>query len=541
MIAKNNPFERKIGWKLLSRKGRLPVYGLYFSRRCLSDTLPATMSHDFRGIPTLSGKASIVLLFIQPFLAGAQAASQKPQPVPPMMTAPQSSAADQQNFPPLLLQQLSAIKAAALNDDYAYRQLAHLTENIGPRQTGSTQATAAAHYVADELRKLGLEVRLEPVVVSHWVRGAETAALVEYPGMVPGTTQKIVLTALGGSTSTPADGLTADVVTVNTFDELGAQGREKVAGKIVLFNESFDKQKAAAGMAFAAYGEAVRYRAAGAKAAADLGAVAALVRSVGNADYRLPHTGFSIPAGIPASAVTAEDADLIVHLAEQGKVRMHLTLTPQKLPDETSYNVIADLKGSDHPDEVVIVSGHLDSWDLGTGAIDDGAGVVMAMESAELLQRLHLRPFRTLRVIAWMDEETGGAGSRAYASEFSSEFANYIAAIESDSGASHPLGFDVKASPAAIESLHPLQSVLLSVGASFVQPTAYPPGADISTMSDAGVPAFGILQDGRTYFNYHHTAADTLDKVVPAELRENAAAMAVLAYGLANMKQPLSR
>ena len=457
------------------------------------------------------------------------------------MAPQQTSAADQQNFPPLLLQQLSAIKAAALNDDYAYRQLAHLTENIGPRATGSPQATAAAHYVADELRKLGLDVRLQPVTVPHWVRGAETAALVEYPGMVPGTAQKIVLTALGGSTSTPADGLTADVVAVNTFDELAALGRDKVAGKIVLFNEPFDKQKAAGGYAFASYGEAVRYRAAGPKAAADLGAVACLVRSVGNADYRLPHTGFSLPAGIPSGAVTAEDADLIVHLADQGKVRMHLTLTPQKLPDETSYNVIADLKGSEHPEQIVVVSGHLDSWDLATGAIDDGAGVVIAMETAEILQRFHLRPARTLRVIAWMDEETGGSGSRTYTAEYSADFAHHVAAIESDSGASHPLGFQVKALPAAIDSLHPVQGVLQSVGATLMQPAAYAPGADITAMAEAGVPAFGVMQDDRIYFNYHHTAADTLDKVVPAELRENAAAMAVLAYALANMKEPLPR
>ncbi|MGA8617480.1 MAG: M20/M25/M40 family metallo-hydrolase [Candidatus Sulfotelmatobacter sp.] len=457
------------------------------------------------------------------------------------MAAPQTTQADQQNFPPLLLQQLSAIKTAALNDDYAYHQLEHLTENIGPRATGSPQAQAAAEYVAEELRKLGLEVRLQPVTVPHWVRGAETAALVEYPGMVRGTTQKIVLTALGGSTSTPPDGLTADVVTVNTFNELTGLGRDKVAGKIVLFNELFDKEKAAAGFAFAAYGEAVRYRAAGPRAAADLGAIAALVRSVGNADYRLPHTGFSLPAGIPAAAVTAEDADLIVHLAAQGKVRLHLTLTPQKLPDETSYNVIADLKGSEHPEQIVVVSAHLDSWDLGNGAIDDGAGVVMAMETAELLQRLHLRPARTLRVIAWMDEETGGSGSKAYTAEYSADFPHHVAAIESDAGAAHPLGFDVKATPAATDALHPVLSVLQSIGATVLQPSSYPPGADIAAMSEAGVPAFGVMQDGRTYFNYHHTAADTLDKVVPAELCENAAAMAVLAYALGNMKDPLPR
>lgn len=482
----------------------------------------------------------ISLALLVPNIGLAQNPPQKPQPGS-FMRASQSSQADQQNFPPLLLQQLSAIKAAALNDDYAYRQIAHLTENIGPRPTGSPQARIAAEYVADELRKLGLQVNLQPVTVPHWVRGVETAALVEYPAMVPNTTQKIVLTALGGSSATPADGLTADVVTVNSFEELSALGRDKVAGKIVLFNEIFDKQKAAAGFAFPAYGEAVRYRGAGPKAAADLGAAAALVRSVGGADYRLPHTGFSFPAGIPAAAVTAEDADLIVYLAAQGKVRMHLTLTPQKLPDETGYNVIADLKGSEHPDQVVIVSGHLDSWDLGTGAIDDGAGVVMAMQTAEVLQRLHLRPARTLRVIAWMDEETGGSGSKAYTAEYANEFSRYIAAIESDSGASHPLGFDVKAVPAAIEALRPLQAVLQSFGATIFQATTYPPGADIAGMSDAGVPAFGVMQDGRTYFNYHHTAADTLDKIVPAELRENCAAMAILAYALANMATPLPR
>jgi carboxypeptidase Q len=488
---------------------------------------------------------SIAILSTFQLISPASVSAQNPPQTPPltatMMAAPQSTQLDKQNFSPLLLQQLSAIKAAALNDDYAYRQLAHLTENIGPRPTGSPQASAAADYVAAELHKLGLEVRLEPVTVPHWVRGAETAALVEYPGMVPNTTQKIVLTALGGSTSTPADGLTADVITVDTFEELQALGRDKVAGKIVLFNELFDKQKAAAGLAFAAYGEAVRYRGAGPKAAADLGALATLVRSVAGADYRLPHTGFSTPAGIPAAAVTPEDADLIAHLSAQGKVRMRLILTPQKLADETSYNVIADLKGSEHPEQIVVVSGHLDSWDLGTGAIDDGAGVVIAMESAELLQRLHLRPARTLRVIAWMDEETGGSGSKAYTAEYSADFPHYVAAIESDSGAAHPLGFDVNSTPAAQDALRPVQNVLQSIGATVLEPTAYPPGADIEAMSESGVPAFGLMQDGRTYFDYHHTAADTLDKVVPNELRENAAAMAVMAYALTNMKDPLPR
>ena len=482
--------------------------------------------------------ASVFSIFV---LAISTNAQKQQSQQPPGAAPPQESSEQQANFPAQLLQDLAAIKSAAMADEYAYQQLAHLTENIGPRPSGSLQAKAASEYVAAELRRLGLEVRLEEVKVPHWVRGAETGELVQYAGQVPGTTQKIVLTALGGSSSTPAEGLSADVVVVNTFDELKALGRGGVAGKVVLFNEIFDKQKAAAGLAFMAYGEAVRYRGAGPKAAADLGAAAALVRSVGSADFRLPHTGWNFPAGIPAGAVTAEDADLIAHLAVQGKVRIHLVLTPQKLPDATGYNVIADLKGSEHPEQMVIVSGHLDSWDLGTGAIDDGAGVAIAMETAELLQKLHLHPKRTIRVIAWMDEESGGSGSQTYAKEYSAELAHHVAAIESDAGAAHPLGFDAKMSKQAAEVLRPAVDVLQSIGANVLRETTYPPGADIAAMSEAGVPTLGIMQDGRTYFHYHHTAADTLDKVVPSELRENAAAMAVMGYALASMKEPLPR
>ncbi len=481
------------------------------------------------------------LLAVLCSFSAAQTPQPKPATTPPFFALPQMTPAQQENFPHQLLDDLQKIKAAALADDYAYREVAHLTENIGPRPSGSPQAKAAVDYVAAELRELGLDVQLEEVKVPHWVRGAETAELVEYPGQVPGTAQKVVLTALGGSTATSADGLAADVVVVNTFDELKSLGREKVSGKIVLFNEIYDERKAASGLSFVAYGEAVRYRGAGPRAAAEFGAAAALIRSVGSADYRLPHTGFSFPAGIPAGAVTAEDADLIAHLAAQGKVRMHLTVTPQKLPDALGYNVIADLKGSEHPEEIVVVSGHLDSWDLGTGAIDDAAGVGVAMETAEILQKLHLRPRRTLRIIAWMDEESGGAGSQIYTRDHQAEFPRHVAAIESDTGAAHPLGFETRISTSAAELLRPVLAVLDSVGATAMQPSNYPPGADISSMSDTGIPALGILQDSRTYFNYHHTAADTLDKIVPSELRENAAAMAVMGYALASIKDPLPR
>lgn len=444
-------------------------------------------------------------------------------------------------YSPQLKRDLAALRDAALADDYAYQQVAHLTENIGPRAAGSPQAEAAVNYVAAEMRKLGLEVRLEEVKVPRWQRGAESGELVEYPGQASGSTQKIVLTALGGNTPTSAEGLTAEVVVVNSYEALKALGQQKVTGKIVLFNVAFDKQKAADGFWGEAYGEAVAYRGGGAKAAAELGAVASLVRSVGGADYRVPHTGWNQAAGIPAGAVSSEDADLIAHLAVQGRVRMHLVLASQNAPEVTSYNVVGDLQGSEHPEQVVVVSGHLDSWDLGTGAIDDAAGVAVAMETAQLVKQLHLHPKRTIRVIAWMDEENGGRGHDAYAKAHEAEFANHVAAFESDLGAGHPLGFWAKINADALSLLQPVQDILQTQGANLIKMLGESPGADIAPLAKAGVPAFGVLQDGRTYFNYHHTAADTLDKIVPRELRENAAAMAVMGYALANMTEPLPR
>ncbi len=445
---------------------------------------------------------------------------------------------------PQLVRELTSIQQLALAEDYAYRQVAHLSNNIGPRLSGSAQAQAAVEYVAGEMRKLGLEVQLEKLAVPHWVRGEETAALVQYPGQAPDVPQKVVLTALGGSTATPATGLTAEVVVVNDFDELQALPRAQVAGKIVLFNHRFDQQMAAQGFGGEAYGQSVVYRGAAPSAAARLGAVAALVRSVGGASFRLPHTGATryaedVPR-IPAAAVTAEDADMIAYLVKQDTVRMRLTLTPQQLPDAVSYNVIADLKGSEQPEQIVIVSGHLDSWDLGTGAIDDAAGVAVAMATVQLVKQLKLRPKRTLRFIAWMNEENGTVGGRTYAREHAAEVANHFAAIESDRGAGHPLGFEVKGKSEIVALLQQVANVLASQGAGLLRQVD-DTEADISPLAAAGVPAFGLWQDTRTYFDYHHTAADTFDKIVPRELAENTAALAVLAYALANLPQPLPR
>jgi Zn-dependent M28 family amino/carboxypeptidase len=266
-----------------------------------------------------------------------------------------------------------------------------------------------------------------------------------------------------------------------------------------------------------------------------MGAAAVLVRSVGNADFRLPHTGatFYTPGveKIPAAAVTAEDADLLENLTHQGPVTMRLTLTPQTLPPVTSYNVIADWKGSEHPEQVVIVSGHLDSWDLGTGAIDDGAGIVVSMQAIHLLQKLGVHPKRTVRFIAWMDEEQGGEGAQTYAEEHASSLKDHIGALESDLGADHPDGITWAGRPELAEYLKPVSHVLEPIGASTLT-SSEDAGEDVGFLK--GVPQFAPTQDSRFYFNYHHTAADTFDKVDPKLLGENAAVMAVLSYALAD-------
>src|SRR5438876_10815865 len=447
-------------------------------------------------------------------------------------------------FSPRTLADLKRLQQAALKSDYAYKQVAHLANNIGPRLSGSAQAAKSVEYVASELKAIGCEVQLEKVMVPQWVRGEETAALVQFPGQANNTTQKIVLCALGASIATPAAGITADVIAVRNFDELKSLPRDKVAGKIVLFNYPFDKQMAAEGRGNEAYGEAVVYRSDGPSAAARQGAVACLIRSVGGADYRLPHTGLTDYAGdapkIPAGAVTAEDADLIADLVRQGPVKMKLVLTPQTLPDVEGANVIGDIKGSEHPEQVIIVSGHLDSWDLGTGAIDDAAGVAVSMEVANLIQKLGLKPKRTIRVVAWMNEENGSAGSKQYAKDHEKEFSNHFAAMETDAGVGHPLGINIKGKPEVKQMLAPVAAILQESGAGILHLVEHC-GADIEPLEKAGVPSFSPIQDSRFYFNYHHTAADTLDKIMPKELAENSAVVAVAAYALADMEQPLPR
>src|SRR5262245_24306285 len=458
----------------------------------------------------------ICLAFVSPFVWAVRLAAQQ---TPAAATSPNGSPSPTPPvFSPQTLLELKQLQRAALESDYAYRRVAHLANNIGPRLSGSAQAAKAVEYVAAELKAVGCDVQLEKVMVPHWVRGEETAALVQFSGQAPNTAQKIVLCALGDSVATPKNGIEAEVVVVKNFDELKSMSREKVAGKIVLFNYPFDKQMAAEGRAFQAYGKAVVYRSDGPSAAARQGAVACLIRSVGGADYRLPHTGMTDYAKdapkISAGAVTAEDADLIVDLPLQGTGKMKLILTPQTLPDAESANVIADIKGSEHPEQVVIVSGHLDSWDLGTGAIDDGAGVAVSMEAANLIKKLGLKPKRTIRVIAWMNEENGEAGSEQYAKDHQKEISNHFAAMETDGGAGHPIGVNIKANPEVKRMFAPIAKILQESGAGILDLVEHC-GADIEPLEKAGVPAFSPIQDNRFYYHYHHTAADTLDKIVP--------------------------
>ena len=438
---------------------------------------------------------------------------------------------------------LAKIRDAAMTSDYAWERTADMTDLIGPRLSGSAGAAAAVNQVADAMRKLGAKVTLQPVKVPHWVRGAETGELVDYKGRPDGITQRVVLTALGGSGATPNEGLVAPVIVVSSFDELKARAAE-VKGRIVLFDVPFDQHMADRGLAGPAYGQGSNFRTNGPRMAAEMGAAAALVRSVGGANYRLPHTGNTAlqdGARIPAAAVSVEDAMLMRRLAERGPLRMRLVLTPKILPDADSFNVIADFPGTDKPDEVVIVSGHLDSWDLATGAHDDAAGVASAMAVFEVLKKLDYRPRRTIRLIAWMNEENGTRGARTYLEAQQANAGSHVGAIESDNGVGRPFGMRASVPAASTRLFAPLQAALLPIGAAVFQRQDALSTGDLSGLERAGVPSFAPLVDTSAYFDYHHTAADTLDKVDPDNLRRNVAVMTATAWFLANVEEPIGR
>ncbi len=420
---------------------------------------------------------------------------------------------------------MARIIDAALADSSAYALLEELCDVAGPRLSGSRNYALAAAWAVARLDEAGLDdARLEPVTTPHWERGDESAWLLEpYPG-------RLTMMGLGGSVGTPPGGIEAEVLAVADFDELEARAGE-AAGRIVLFDAPWE-----------GYGRTVQYRTKGADAAARHGAVACLIRSVTPARDCTPHTGVmryedEVPR-IPAAALAVEDAARLHRQCDRGlEVRVRLEMDATWHEDAASGNVVAELTGRENPEEIIVVGGHLDSWDAGCGAHDDGAGCIIAMDAAALLRRMGLQPRRTVRVVLFADEEMTQAGGRAYAADHADELARHVAAIESDSGGFPPRGFTVNGDSLSIARLAELTAPLATLGAADVSPGWG--GVDISFMADAGVPLIGHRTDNPEYFTYHHGPSDTIDKVDPADLQRNVAAVAALLWALAESEAPL--
>ncbi|HKY21797.1 MAG TPA: M20/M25/M40 family metallo-hydrolase [Vicinamibacterales bacterium] len=420
---------------------------------------------------------------------------------------------------------------AAMVDMAGWEKLTYLTTTVGHRLSGTPALDRAVEWVAQQMRSDGLEnVRTQPVKVPRWSRGAESARIVS-PVQRP-----LGMLGLGGSIGTPKHGIVASVVVVGSFDELDRLGTDTVRGKIVLFD-----------MPWQSYNETVRYRRNGASQAAKRGAVASLVRSVTPRSLYTPHTGAmnydtSAPL-IPAAAITVEDAAWIRRATRMGEdVRVHLTMEAATGPDADSANVIGEIVGRELPDEIVVLGGHIDSWDVGQGAHDDGVGILSAWQAVTLMKRLGLKPRRTIRVVAWTNEENGGRGSAAYRASLGTDVGKHVAAIEMDSGAERPLGFGfaIRGLPDtdarvvnAVRVLREIARLLEAIGTNTIGPGGG--GADIEPLMVDGVPGLGLQTVGEHYFDWHHTNADTLDKVDLQDFRRCMATMAVMAYVLADM------
>ena len=418
---------------------------------------------------------------------------------------------------------------SALADTAGMDKLSYLCDRIGNRLSGSASLEKAIAWAAEQMKADGLVNVVTPKVkVPHWVRGNESAALVEP------VARRLTMLGLGGSVGTPKRGITAEVVIVSSFDELEKRGRAGVEGKIVLFNVPYES-----------YPRTMVYRTNGPSRAAHLGAVATLVRSITPVSLQSPHTGAleyvdGIPK-IPAAAVTIEDALMIQRLADAGNtVTVHLEMEARTLPDADSANVIGEVVGREKPEEIVVIGGHIDSWDVGTGAQDDGSGIITALEAAHLIHQLGLRPRRTLRVVFWTNEENGGAGGEAYREWAGAAARNHVAAIEMDGGAEKPTGFGISAlndNQSALNRVRDIGRLLERIDAGSILPGGG--GADIAPLLRDGVPGLAVRTTGARYFEWHHTQADTVDKVKPEDLRANIAAMAVMAFVLADMPEPL--
>ena len=423
----------------------------------------------------------------------------------------------------------------ALSNGESYEWLEYLSNDIGHRLSGSVNAERAVKWGRDELIKISDKVWLQPVMVPKWVRGAPEYAHIE---STPGKTIPVPILALGGSISTPSIGIIANVVEVKNFNDLDKLGEEKVKGKIVFYNRPMDPTII---NTFEAYGQTVNQRTQGAKYAAQYGAVGVIVRSMTTASDDFPHTGsmyyddLPLNKRIPAAAISTNGADLLSSMLSLNKeVKFYFRQNSKNFPDQLSHNVIAEIKGSKYPDEIIVVGGHLDSWDVGDGSHDDGAGIVQSMEVIRIFNSLGYKPNRTIRVVLFMNEENGLRGGNRYAQIAKEKNENHFFALESDAGGFTPRGFSFDTSVEEFESIEPwveyfkdyaLENFFL--GGS---------GADIGPLKDGRVILSGLRPDPQRYFDYHHAPSDTFDKINRRELELGAAAMTALIFLMDNHK-----
>ncbi len=419
----------------------------------------------------------------------------------------------------------------ALTEGASYQWLDYLCNRIGGRLAGSPQATAAVEYTRQMLDTLDLDsVWLQPCVVPHWVRGDQEQVRVvgsRKMGDIP-----LNALSLGNAVGTGENGITAEVVEVHSLDEVEELGRQALAGKIVFYNRAFDPTQL---NTFNAYGGAVDQRALGASRASKQGAVGVIVRSMSSSLNDAPHTGslFYEPGvePIPAVAISTNDAELLSRLLKEEPVRVFIRTTCRKLKDELSHNVIGEIRGTTHPNEIIVVGGHLDSWDVGQGAHDDGTGCVQSMDVLQVFKRMGYQPKRTIRCVLFMNEENGLMGGRTYAQVAAQKRETHVAAIESDRGGFTPRGFTCEGDAAVFEakfkkvvqwaSLLEPYGLYFRIGGS---------GADIAPLKGQKPLLFGYEPDSQRYFEYHHTAIDTFDKVNKRELELGTASMAALVY-----------
>src|SRR5438552_12553834 len=417
---------------------------------------------------------------------------------------------------------------AATADDFAWQRLAEFTDTYGNRLSGSENLGRAIAWAAETMKKDGLDnVRTEKVMVPKWTRGRESAEIVDPPR------HALTILGLGGTIATPPGGLEADVLVVESFNELRMRAGE-ARGRIVLFNEPFTN-----------YADTVSYRTGSARAAAQAGAVGVLLRSVGPVGLRTPHTGSvqyqsDLPP-IPAAAITGEDANRIARTIARGhKVRIHLSLEGHSEGDAESANVVAEIRGRERPEEIVVLGGHIDSWDVGAGASDDGVGCVITWEALRLMKKLGIQPRRTVRLVLWTNEENGTRGAAAYADKYASTAMNHVFALEADSGVFEPARFGFSGSLAARNVIRDITSLLSPLN--LAETISGGGGADIDPIAQAGrAPTMAYMGDPTRYFTIHHTPADTVERIAPEEVAKGAAAIAVVTYVIAEMPDRLPK